>query len=151
MIHKRLAILDTTENGRQPMHSKDGDWVIVFNGCIYTSGELRSDLIDKGHMFYSSSDTEVIVEGFSAYGPNIVNVLMECFQLQHGTRMKKNSTFYVIDMNVNHYTIGLMEKPSYSHQRSKVLSNIQTIKSTLNLDALNEYFTFQNIFLFHLI
>ena len=53
MIHKRLAILDTTENGRQPMHSKDGEWVIVFNGCIYNFKELRSDLIDKGHKFYS--------------------------------------------------------------------------------------------------
>ena len=67
-IHKRLAILDTSERGKQPMISKDGNWVIVFNGCIYNFRELREELKQKGHKFISETDTEVIVEGFSAYG-----------------------------------------------------------------------------------
>ena len=44
LIHKRLAILDTSPKGRQPMHSKDGKWVIVFNGCIYNYKELKEEL-----------------------------------------------------------------------------------------------------------
>ena len=47
-VHKRLAILDPTEKGQQPMHSKDGKWVVVFNGCIYNFKELREELIEKG-------------------------------------------------------------------------------------------------------
>ena len=68
LYHKRLAILDTSENGKQPMHSKDGNWVITFNGCIYNFKELREELISSGHDFKSGSDTEVIAEGISTYG-----------------------------------------------------------------------------------
>ena len=146
MIHKRLAILDTTENGRQPMHSKDGEWVIVFNGCIYNFKELRSDLIDKGHKFYSGSDTEVIVEGFSAYGPKYC----ECF----------NGMFSIAAWNKNEKKLYLIRdrygiKPLYYWFNGETVvfsSEIKGIiehpnyKIELNLDALNEYFTFQNIF-----
>ena len=67
-VHKRLAILDPSENGLQPMHSKDGKWVVIFNGCIYNFKELRKELIEKGQTFNSESDTEVICEGLAAYG-----------------------------------------------------------------------------------
>ena len=61
-VHKRLAILDPSEKGQQPMHSNDGKWIIVFNGCIYNFKELREELIIKGHSFDSETDTEVIVK-----------------------------------------------------------------------------------------
>ena len=67
-IHKRLAILDPSDNGQQPMYSKDGKWIVIFNGCIYNFKELREELIEEGHTFQSETDTEVIVEGLSAYG-----------------------------------------------------------------------------------
>jgi asparagine synthase (glutamine-hydrolysing) len=72
LIHKRLAILDPTDRGKQPMQSKDGNWVIAFNGCIYNFKELRSELKMKGYHFISDSDTEVIAEGFSEYGTSFV-------------------------------------------------------------------------------
>ena len=61
--HKRLAILDTSDKGLQPMTSKDENWVIVFNGAIYNFLELKQELKAKGHYFVSETDTEVIVEG----------------------------------------------------------------------------------------
>ena len=61
--HRRLAILDTSALGSQPMESKNGEWVVVFNGCIYNYLELKSHLKSKGHSFVSTSDTEVISEG----------------------------------------------------------------------------------------
>ena len=59
--HKRLAILDVSDKGAQPMHSKDGNWVVVFNGCIYNYLELKVELKSLGHNFISTSDTEVII------------------------------------------------------------------------------------------
>ena len=46
-IHKRLAILDPSDNGQQPMYSKDGKWIVIFNGCIYNFKELREELGNK--------------------------------------------------------------------------------------------------------
>src|SRR5258708_25352385 len=60
--HTRLAILDLSEGGRQPMASGDGGCVVVFNGEIYNHHELRRDLESRGVRFRSRSDTEVIVE-----------------------------------------------------------------------------------------
>lgn len=66
--HRRLAVLDTSLRGRQPMASKDGKWVLVFNGCIYNFRELRRELSDLGHEFATGTDTEVITEGLAAWG-----------------------------------------------------------------------------------
>ncbi len=60
--HRRLSILDLSDNARQPMLSKDGLTAIVFNGEIYNFKDLRSDLEKKGHVFVSTSDTEVLLK-----------------------------------------------------------------------------------------
>ena len=60
------------------MHSKDGKWVIVFNGCIYNYKELKNDLINKGKTFISNTDTEVIAEDFQCMAQNLLKSLMEC-------------------------------------------------------------------------
>ena len=74
LAHKRLSIIDVSERGAQPMTSKDGKWVVVFNGCIYNFLELKQELKAKGHVFNSTTDTEVIVEGLSAYGPDFFEI-----------------------------------------------------------------------------
>src|SRR5688572_1986554 len=66
--HRRLSILDLSPKGGQPMSSKNGEWVIIFNGCVYNFFELREELKARGHEFISASDTEVIVEGLAADG-----------------------------------------------------------------------------------
>lgn len=68
--HRRLAILDLSDRGSQPMTSEDGNLGLVFNGCIYNFIELRDDLIDEGATFRSSSDTEVLLRGFESWGLN---------------------------------------------------------------------------------
>lgn len=70
--HRRLAIIDLSENGRQPMASPDGTTQIVFNGEIYNFRELRSELEAKGHRFHTESDTEVILHAYQAYGADCV-------------------------------------------------------------------------------
>jgi len=53
LAHKRLSILDTSPRGAQPMTSKDGKWIFVFNGCIYNYLEMKQELRSKGHYFNS--------------------------------------------------------------------------------------------------
>lgn len=68
LVHRRLAIIDLTDEGLQPMTSEDGTLWIVFNGEIYNYPELREELIAKGHRFHSHSDTEVILHAYEEWG-----------------------------------------------------------------------------------
>jgi asparagine synthase (glutamine-hydrolysing) len=75
LAHRRLAILDLSDLGAQPMSTPDGQVVIVFNGEIYNFRELRQDLEARGHMFRSGSDTEVLLNLYRAEGPQMVSRL----------------------------------------------------------------------------
>ena len=69
----RLAIIDLSENGMQPMFTKDEQVGIVFNGEIYGYQRLRKDLIEKGWQFKSSSDTEVILNAYLEWGEEFIS------------------------------------------------------------------------------
>ena len=66
--HRRLSIIDLSPAGHQPMESRDGRYILVFNGEIFNFRELRSELAGMGHSFNGGSDTEVILAGFVAWG-----------------------------------------------------------------------------------
>ena len=70
--HRRLAIVDLSERGAQPMRDQELGLTIVFNGCIYNHDELRARLGKAGYRFFSRSDTEVILKAFHAWGERCV-------------------------------------------------------------------------------
>ena len=66
--HRRLSLLDLSPAGHQPMHSRDGSLVLVFNGEIYNYRELKSELQQRGYTFSTGTDTEVIIYAYKAWG-----------------------------------------------------------------------------------
>lgn len=70
--HTRLSIIDLSEKGHQPMSNEDESVWIVFNGEIYNFQEIRGELVEKGHIFKSNTDTEVIVHAYEEFGLDCV-------------------------------------------------------------------------------
>src|SRR5579863_2753692 len=90
LAHRRLAIIDLSANGAQPMAAADGTAIITFNGEIYNYRELRRELETRGHVFRTDSDTEVLLHLYAAHGPNMVCHLrgMFAFALWDSDRRK---------------------------------------------------------------
>ena len=146
--HRRLAILDVSPMGSQPMISHNGEWIIIFNGCIYNYIALKLDLQSKGHRFNSTSDTEILTEGLAEYGSSFFERLDGMFAIAAWNKLQKK-----LYLTRDRYGI----KPLYYWFNGKAIvfaSEIKAIlkhrdfKTELNFDALNEYFTFQNLFTF---
>jgi asparagine synthase (glutamine-hydrolysing) len=147
--HRRLAIIDLTPAGNQPMASEDGQIVVSYNGEIYNFLQLRLELEAKGHRFRSRTDTEVLIHGFEEYGIDFILRLngMFAFALWDAGARR----LYLVR---DRYGI----KPLYyyiDHQKLVFASEIKAILThpqispALNFNALNEYFTFQNLFRYH--
>jgi len=81
LVNTRLAILDLSPAGHQPMSTPDGRYHITFNGEIYNFEALRNDLGAEGETFKSHSDTEVILKMFVKYGPDCVREFEGMFAL----------------------------------------------------------------------
>ena len=73
LAHRRLAIVDLTSAGQQPMHYEDTKCTIVFNGEIYNYQTLRQELIEFGYRFTSQTDTEVILAAYDRWGTHCVD------------------------------------------------------------------------------
>lgn len=66
--HRRLSIVDLSDNGKQPMFSEDGKYVIVYNGEVYNFQYIRTELKKYGYQFQSNCDTEVVLNAFRKWG-----------------------------------------------------------------------------------
>ena len=142
MGFRRLSIIDL-KGGDQPMATADGSRIITFNGEIYNYRELREDLKIKGHTFLTNSDTEVLLHGYTEYGPRILNRLRGMFAFVIWDARKKE-LFGARDM------FGI--KPFYYAEIEGNLVYGSEIKSILeypgydrqvNLQALEQYMSFQ--------
>jgi asparagine synthase (glutamine-hydrolysing) len=79
LAHRRLSILDLTNSGHQPMSDVTDSYIIVFNGEIYNFKEIRYILINKGYIFKSETDTEVILNSYREWGEDCVKKINGMF------------------------------------------------------------------------
>jgi len=122
LAHRRLAIIDLSIAGHQPMLDASGLLSIVFNGEIYNFAELREDLASKGHVFRSDSDTEVILAAYHEWGT-------ECLQYFNGM-------FAIAIYDARKQTVFLArdragEKPLFYHHASGALRFASELKALL--------------------
>lgn len=138
--HRRLSIIDLSENASQPMEDNERNVFITFNGEIYNHNILRKELLSLGFSFESRSDTEVILKGYSAWG---IDLLLE----------KLDGMFAFALADINQGKIFLCrdpfgKKPFYYFLDNKKLifsSDLRSIREsenlTLNFGALDYYLT----------
>ena len=81
IAHRRLSIIDTTVNGRQPIVNEDQSVVAVLNGEIYNYQTLKHELQSEGHVFYTKTDTEVLVHAYEKWGVLFLEKLDGMFSL----------------------------------------------------------------------
>lgn len=77
--HRRLSIIDLSSHAHQPMHDGALRLTLVFNGTIYNYRELRRELLDRGHVFHSDGDSEVILKAYAEWGESCVERLNGMF------------------------------------------------------------------------
>ena len=119
--HRRLSIIDLS-GGHQPMTNEDNTIWIAFNGEIYNHAELRRDLVEKGHIYKTKSDTETIVHLYEEYGAKCVDFLRGMFAFAIWDT-KKRQLFLVRDR------LGI--KPLYYAQTPHCLLFASEIKAIL--------------------
>ncbi len=144
--HRRLAIIDLTAAGHQPMVSQSGRYALTYNGEIYNYQELRLELEARGHLFHSRTDSEVLLNAFAEWGIACLDRLNGMFAFAIWDRESR-----VLHLARDRYGV----KPLYVAECGGALLFASEIKaflehpgfdSRINREALLEYLTFQNLF-----
>lgn len=146
LSHRRLAIIDLSPAGHQPMMTADGQFVISYNGELYNFYELRAELEALGYRFRSQCDTEAMLYAYAAWGERCVERFNGMFAFVIWDRARQK-LFLARDR------FGV--KPLYYTQQGQTFlfgSEVKAIlahpayQTRLDKEALLEYFTFQNFF-----
>ena len=141
--HRRLSIIDLSEQGRQPMTNEDGSVFLVFNGEMYNFPELKTELQRKGHIFRSHSDTEVILHGYEEWGDQCLERFRGMFALALWDGTKRR-------LLIARDRLGI--KPLYYYSQNgkfafaseiKALLAIPGIPRAVNLQAFYDYLGFE--------
>ncbi|WP_010677326.1 asparagine synthase (glutamine-hydrolyzing) [Bacillus timonensis] len=142
---RRLSIIDLSEEGSQPMLNEDRSCALVFNGEIYNYQELREDLIEKGHIFKSGSDSEVVIHAYEEYGVDLLQKVRGMFAFAIWDK-NNESMFLARDffgIKPLYYTQNTTDNSLIFGSEIKAFLKQPAFKKELNKDALKPYLTFQ--------
>ncbi|MBI3987792.1 MAG: asparagine synthase (glutamine-hydrolyzing) [Lentisphaerae bacterium] len=141
--HRRLSIIDLSDNARQPMRNEDASLQLIFNGEIYNFAELRDSLLKKNHRFLSRSDSEVILHAYEEYGRDCLRHLRGMFAFALWDR-RRQALFLARDR------IGIKPLYYYFHagrlifaSEIKAILRHPDVQRELNHQALYDYIGFE--------
>ena len=139
LAHARLSIIDLSE-GTQPIHNEDKSLWIIYNGEVFNYPELRQGLITRGHKFYTTTDTEVILHLYEEKGIDCLNELNG--QFAFAIWNSKNKTLFLVRDRVGilplHYTI--------QNQRLYFASEVKSIFANDEIDRSFDYESLDQVF-----
>lgn len=142
MGFRRLSIIDL-EAGSQPIYNEDKSLVLTFNGEIYNYRDLRKELIEAGHKFYTETDSETLIHGFEEWGTDLLNKLRGMFGFAIYNK-KDGSVFIARDffgIKPMHYTL-IDGELVYGSEIKSILCHPKFVKK-FNTRALDTYLSFQ--------
>ena len=144
--HRRLAILDLSPAGHQPMQSKNGQFILTYNGEIYNHLEIRAELEAKGYHFHSRTDSEVLLHAYAEWGMRCLTRLNGMFAFAIWDTKKKRMVLARDRYGIKPLYYSLQGNVLRFGSEQKAILADDSFKRNLNKKALLEYFTFQNIF-----
>src|SRR5438128_2870476 len=144
--HRRLAIIDLSPAGHQPMMTPDRQFIISYNGELYNFQELRLELEAGGHHFHSRTDTEVLLHAYAEWGTQALERLNGMFAVAIWDRSRQE-----LFLARDRYGIKPLYYTQVGHSflfgsEVKALLAHPACSAALDKEALVEYFTFQNFF-----
>jgi len=142
--HRRLAIIDTSPGGHEPMFSHDGRYVLTFNGEIYNYRELREQLRSLGHQFESDSDAEVLLAAISEWGWDALVHLNGMFAFAVWDNKERTLTLARDHVGIKplYYAYIPAKQTFVFGSEIKAILATRLIKPELNPEALHQFLTF---------
>jgi asparagine synthase (glutamine-hydrolysing) len=144
--HRRLAVIDLTTAGRQPMATPDGRLNLTYNGEIYNFRELRTELERLGHQFHSQTDSEVVLHAYDEWGTDCIQRFNGMFAFAVWDSAKKQLFLARDRYGIKPLYYTFQGKSFFFASEQKAILTQEIVKKEIDLEALLEYFTFQNIF-----
>lgn len=139
---RRLSIIDLAD-GTQPIYNEDETKVIVFNGEVYNYREIREDLVKKGHIFRTKTDTEVILHGYEEYGPEVLNKFRGMFAIAIWDLVSKELFIARDFFGIKPMYYTQVENDLVFGSEIKCILTHPNVKKELNIHALQNYLSFQ--------
>ena len=146
--HRRLAIIDTSEAGHEPMLSKDGRFALIFNGEIYNYRELRRELQSKNHLFRTETDTEVLLAAYAEWGVECLERLNGMFAFAVWDAQEQQLTLARDRVGIKPLYYAQVEGKGGAPASFIFASEIKAILATglveraMSVEGLNQYLTF---------
>ena len=144
--HRRLAIIDLSPAGRQPMATRDGRYVVSYNGELYNFRELRKELEGLGHAFISRSDTEVLLAAWAQWGVQALDRFNGMFAFALWDKREKTLTLVRDRYGVKPLYYARAGNAFLFGSEVKAILAHGAYRTQIDKEALLEYFTFQNFF-----
>lgn len=144
--HRRLAILDLSPTGAQPMRTGDGRFSISYNGELYNFRELRQDLEHRGHSFRSTSDTEVVLKAYAEWGARCVERFNGMFAFAVWDDRRRELFLARDRYGIKPLYYAFFGRTFLFGSEQKAILAHPEARREIDFEGLLEYFTFQNFF-----